>query len=267
MINQLYIRTLCSSWTAIDARWNGYRIYSSFWRLYINKCDGACLILSDKKRYPLKACTIYLIPAWVRFITHTKRRIDHFYVHFDLIGLNTVAMKEIFSLPFELRSAVSFDTLMRQLRLTREAVTADPSAMCRIKSIVYEGLAEMIDSFSDSSKRSLDQRLAIQNRFADVLRYVDEHLGEDLRNVRLARCGHMSVSHFVRSFQSAVGQSPARYVLQRRIARAAQELVLTSAKIEEIAERCGFANRFHFTRNFHRLMGVSPAVYRKATPV
>jgi transcriptional regulator GlxA family with amidase domain len=126
-------------------------------------------------------------------------------------------------------------------------------------------MAEMVGSLPESSRRLLDQAMVLQRGFSEVLKFIDQHLEEDLRNPRLARMSHLSVSHFVRQFKTAVGQSPAGYVLQQRIARAVRDLVFTPAKIEEVAQQCGFANRFHFSRHFKQIMGVSPAIYRRTT--
>lgn len=61
--------------------------------------------------------------------------------------------------------------------------------------------------------------------------------------------------------------TPARYVVERRIAAATQELVFTQDSIERVAARLGFANRYHLTRVFTRRMGIPPAAYRRKARV
>ena len=79
-------------------------------------------------------------------------------------------------------------------------------------------------------------------------------------------CG-LSEDHFIRAFRQTVGQTPGRYVLEKRVTLAARELLFGSDSIESIAERHGFANRFHFTRAFARVMGTTPAAYRRTARV
>jgi AraC-like DNA-binding protein len=265
MFNQTRVRILECNWTVIGDHWEGLDIYSSFWRIYINKCDGASVELPGKGRLPLRGGTVYIIPAWVRFLTHTGRPVDHFYIHFDLPGMNDMVMKGLFDHLFTLKKRVHFDELIRNLGIRRDERKKTLGFTCRIKAMIFEGLAELIEKLPEESQRLMDQAIVSRNRFSEVLHYIESHPMEDLGNPRLARMTHMSLSHFVRTFKQAVGQPPAVYVLQQRISKAAKDLVVSSAKIDDIAQQCGFANRFHFSRHFKRIMGVSPGAYRKTT--
>jgi AraC family L-rhamnose operon transcriptional activator RhaR len=64
-----------------------------------------------------------------------------------------------------------------------------------------------------------------------------------------------------------VGQSPSHYIRERRVMLAAQQLLFSSASIDDIALATGFGNRFYFSRVFTRQLGVSPAAYRKTSRV
>jgi AraC-like DNA-binding protein len=97
-----------------------------------------------------------------------------------------------------------------------------------------------------------------------AVRYIEEHLGEPLCNSDLAALCHLCPGHFIRAFRHATGQAPAQYILERRVAVAAQCLALAGENIERVADQLGFANRFHFSRAFARLMGVPPAAYRRS---
>jgi transcriptional regulator GlxA family with amidase domain len=79
----------------------------------------------------------------------------------------------------------------------------------------------------------------------------------------MARRAGMSRRHFHRSFEEALGKSPARYVRESRLREAARQLAGSSRSIEEIAESLGFANRFHFSRLFRDFVGQSPAAFRR----
>ena len=57
--------------------------------------------------------------------------------------------------------------------------------------------------------------------------------------------------------------APARYIVERRVSRAAELLVYSNDSLEQIADACGFPNRFYLSRVFTKVLGTSPARYRK----
>ena len=100
-----------------------------------------------------------------------------------------------------------------------------------------------------------------------AIEYIEDHPEEPLGNRLLAGLCSMSEAYFIRQFRALAGQSPGRYVLERRITLAEQRLLFTAASIDQIAEGLGFGNRFYFSRMFTRQVGISPAAYRKAVRV
>ena len=100
----------------------------------------------------------------------------------------------------------------------------------------------------------------------EVLQFIDHNIHEPLDNGRLAEIAHSSESCFIRRFREAMSQTPARYVQDRRVARAAELLVCTNYSIDEVAQRCGFANRYYFSRVFSERVGRPPVRYRNERP-
>jgi len=86
---------------------------------------------------------------------------------------------------------------------------------------------------------------------------------------RLARVSCVSEAHFARSFKEAFGVPPHRYLLTRRIERAAALLRETDLPITEIAFRTGWKSLGTFGRTFRDVTGESPGDLRareKAAP-
>src|SRR5882762_3750656 len=86
---------------------------------------------------------------------------------------------------------------------------------------------------------------------------------------RLARVSGVSHAHFARSFAQAFGVPPHRYLLTRRIERAAALLRDTDLAITEIAFATGWNSLGTFGRTFRDITGESPGELRareKATP-
>jgi AraC family transcriptional regulator len=93
--------------------------------------------------------------------------------------------------------------------------------------------------------------------------YIETHLGDGLSIEVLAANAEMSRFHFTRAFKKAMGQTPHRYVLERRISVARMMVQTTSRPVNEIAAELGFANQSHFSAVFNQLTGVTPSMYRR----
>lgn len=96
-----------------------------------------------------------------------------------------------------------------------------------------------------------------------VRAHIDSHLDEALSLDDLAQLAGMSRFHFAAMFRQSFGESPHRYVVQKRIERASTLLVETSQPIIEVGQRVGYDNQSYFTTLFKRETGSTPAVYRK----
>jgi transcriptional regulator GlxA family with amidase domain len=80
---------------------------------------------------------------------------------------------------------------------------------------------------------------------------------------RLARVSVVSEAHFARSFKEAFGVPPHRYLLTRRIERAAALLRDTDLSITEIAFGTGWNSLGTFGRTFRDVTGESPSALRR----
>jgi AraC family transcriptional regulator, transcriptional activator FtrA len=99
---------------------------------------------------------------------------------------------------------------------------------------------------------------------APVLAWAEEHLAEPITVDRLAAHACMSVRTLARRFELQLGTSPLRWLIQRRVQAAREQLEATDAGLERIAEQCGFGSAQNLRLHFSRVTGVSPAAYRRA---
>ena len=107
----------------------------------------------------------------------------------------------------------------------------------------------------------LDKRLS-PLQMQQVKDHIEENLAEDLSLAELAALVPMSEFHFARLFKATTGETPYRYITQRRIERAKVLLSVTQLSVAEVAYRVGFANQSHFTVQFRKLVGATPKQYR-----
>lgn len=68
----------------------------------------------------------------------------------------------------------------------------------------------------------------------------------------LAEVAHLSEFHFARMFKVSFGMSPHAWVMQRRLQRARELLVVGRLGLEEVAHRCGYAHLSHMNAALRR---------------
>jgi AraC-like DNA-binding protein len=94
----------------------------------------------------------------------------------------------------------------------------------------------------------------------------DARYFESIQVADMARAARLSSAHFSREFHRAFGESPHRYLLTRRLERAAALLRTTDRNVADVCFMVGLSSVGSFTSSFRRMFGVSPTAYRAAHP-
>jgi len=124
------------------------------------------------------------------------------------------------------------------------------------------GIRSSFDVTRPVAGPSAPDRLNTDPVVGRVQTFVDEHLAADLTVDELADAADLSPASLGRRFKAAMGTTPWRYVLQRRIDAAKHLLETTDRSLATIAFDTGFYDQPHFTRTFKRLEGQPPGAYR-----
>jgi AraC-like DNA-binding protein len=95
---------------------------------------------------------------------------------------------------------------------------------------------------------------------------IDARYRDALDVPALARVAHLSPAHFSREFNRAFGETPHRYLLTRRMERAASLLRTTDRSITDICFTVGLQSVGSFTTSFRKTYGRTPTEYRAAYP-
>lgn len=100
--------------------------------------------------------------------------------------------------------------------------------------------------------RLLRARALIETRFAEPIELDD-----------LARAACYSRFHFLRLFEQGYGQTPGRFLQQRRLREARRLLAETDRPVSEVSLAVGFRSLGTFGRTFRDRVGASPVEYRR----
>ena len=103
-----------------------------------------------------------------------------------------------------------------------------------------------------------------RHRLGWVIDYIETHLSEDINLSDLALVAGLSKFHFSRLFTDAIGLTPHKYVLKRRIEKATQVLKQGDLTIAQVAYAFGFTDQSHFTRVFKQVKGMTPKRFIKS---
>jgi AraC family transcriptional regulator len=100
-----------------------------------------------------------------------------------------------------------------------------------------------------------------------LLRRVLERMQADLSSnidlTTLAAESGYSRGHFLRTFRAATGQTPHRYLLEMRLAKAQTLIARRLIPLIDIALACGFSSHAHLATAFRSRFGLSPSAYRR----
>jgi transcriptional regulator GlxA family with amidase domain len=100
------------------------------------------------------------------------------------------------------------------------------------------------------------------DRFAELTRWMAEHLPDDLSIEALAARVSMSPRNFARRFAQALGTSPGKYVQTLRMDAARRLLTDGEVPLATVARRCGFNSLETMRLSFQRHLKVAPQDFR-----
>lgn len=104
------------------------------------------------------------------------------------------------------------------------------------------------------------------DRILDILRYLDNHLTEDLDIDQLAEAFYISKYHMMRLFRRETDMTIHSYLTQRRLLLA-KDLINQGIRATEACYRCGFRSYSSFTRAYGKQFGTTPTGRRDTSIV
>lgn len=97
-----------------------------------------------------------------------------------------------------------------------------------------------------------------------AIKYIEEHLEDEIDIERAARLAGCSAFHFQRMFSYISDVSLSEYIRRRRMTKAAVDLKSSSEKILDISLKYGYDSPTAFNRAFQGVHGIAPSKARRA---
>jgi len=123
-------------------------------------------------------------------------------------------------------------------------------------------LLNLLYKINSNNIRDLLHNMFNQHNY-DFKHIVNKNIHEDLSTEELAHLCNLSLSSFKRKFREVFNDTPASYIKNKRLDKAAQLLRVSKERIIDICFECGFSNVDNFSKSFKQKHGSTPSDYRK----
>ena len=186
----------------------------------------------------------FFYPEMVKGFFEKDLSIKHFKKKFDVIKVNVEPLMKAYidSIDFLLENQSIVDVNM-------------------IFTKLKELLLILSKSENASSVHAFVESLFIPHEY-NFNEIIQNNMYADLSLADLAKLCNCSLATFKRTFNELYSESPAKYITNKKMEKAAQLLQIKSKPIADIAYECGFNNVSNFNKIFKRHFSTSPSRYR-----
>ena len=102
---------------------------------------------------------------------------------------------------------------------------------------------------------------------SEAIAYIENNYHKAITIEGISEALSLNKSYFGKIFKEVTGKTPQRFLMNYRMIKAAEMLVMTQKPINEIGASVGYENPLHFSRAFKTIYGVSPREWRKNNTV
>ena len=191
-----------------------------------------------------------------------------FHMHLETSFVRRVAAAELSELPplLEFQGELCFyspQLLVLASMLAEEVEAGGPNGSLYAESLATAVVALLLKRQVPARRSDPSRSRRERGRLKAVCEYIEANLAADLHLETLGQIAGLGPERLRVAFRAALGESPHRYVVRRRMELARALLAATRLPVTEIALRLGFADHSHFTSTFRRETGWTPSRYRE----
>ena len=133
------------------------------------------------------------------------------------------------------------------------------------EAIIAGSIASILNILARSiEKRYVDQANDVDNRFGEVLRYINTHIfiSDNLRVPKLADKFGISKTYFSEYFKKQAGISLADYITKSKLRIVETKVLHTDLSLKEIAYQLNFTDSSHLAKSFKKVYGMTVKEFR-----
>ena len=220
--------------------------------------EGKGIIEVEDQIYRLEKSDAFCIPRNVRhkYYADEKEPWSILWVHFKGENTNYFPLEErkmvhINSRHSDNRMMVLFNLLFRVLE--RNYTIGNFIYISQVLSLILSEIyfREKVDESS------------VQDRHVTmVIRYMYQHLRENLTLEEISEEVRLSKSYLNAVFKAQTGKSPVEFFIHLKMQEACKLLKSTDYYIYEVSSELGYTDQYYFSRIFKKVVGVSPKDYK-----
>ncbi len=222
--------------------------------------DGECIINIEGVDYHGKAGDWFFIPATCEHSYYNLKNssFKKYWMHFDVYP--NMQVFTMLKLPYVVRvpKNSNAEKLFKTFVKAKKGNTL--SDKLTIKSCLIGLLAEYVRLAKPEGISVVGQ---MDERLDNLLRFIHENLDKNLSIDVLAEKYFAHPNHFIRAFRDKTGQTPAKYIKQKRLESAKRLLESTDLSVCEIIDKIGISDTAHFSRAFKEQYNFAPLKYRQ----
>ncbi|WP_111977241.1 helix-turn-helix domain-containing protein [Algibacillus agarilyticus] len=263
ILSSLRLHVYYAYFMQTNAQWSGSQFVNHYNRLYFVTEGEAVLCFKDHELI-MKPGYLYLIPPYSLNSHYCDKKLNFYWIHFHALIEGDLDLFSLFGQPQALKvddfslTCDAFDNIVKSAN-TETSLINSPTALLERNMNLTHLLLPFIDKMMSNNQEAQHSGYL---RFLPILKYIQNHLHENILIKSLAAELDLSIEHFSRLFKQELNISPKRYILQKRMALAKQLLLLDSIPVSDVAQRTGFADVYHFSKIFKQEVGVAPSYYR-----
>lgn len=111
-------------------------------------------------------------------------------------------------------------------------------------------------------REKVDESTTQDRHVTMVIRYMYQHLKENLTLEEISEEVQLSKSYLNAVFKAQTGRSPVEFFIHLKMQEACKLLKSTDLYIYEVSAELGYADQYYFSRIFKKVVGVSPKDYK-----
>lgn len=250
-------------YTKVSRAWNDENPSFPVNRLYFIMEGEGFVKIGDQTYYP-KPGELYLLPAGSdqAYGTISDHTFGKYWCHFTAKIGDLDLFQILHTNPsIAVKDPVALQRSFEKLIEYRKSDTL--SAEIRVTSIVLELIAEFIEG-------NLFVKLNLattptHEKMNSVLRYMEQHMSEQVSIETLAQLAHYHPNYFINAFKQFTGYSPIQYMNHLRSEKAKDLLLTTELNVSQIADTFGMELSY-FSRMFKEQTGFKPTAFRELRP-